>query len=173
MDEEYFYARHYPLVGFLNDQMGKILLGDLTRRAKKPQIRAVLRHLLKDVKRVTPGGILLPPSLVRVEYDVVRVQRVAVKIAQCISYKEHGRFMPRKNCEHIEVCEKPTDLQELFADLCRLTEGRTVDPNVFGYWHAEYDGLHYYAMLYWGAFMYCMAFRDPDTNAGDTGARSA
>src|SRR5437868_1350592 len=37
LDEEYFYHYFYPLVGAQNEQMGKVLLEDIRRRAKKPQ----------------------------------------------------------------------------------------------------------------------------------------
>jgi hypothetical protein len=159
-DEEYFYHRFYPLVGFQNEPMGQVMLDDIHRRAKKPQTPVLIRHMLQECKRATPGGILLPEGLIRVEYDLIRVQRVAVKIAQCLFYKDHQRFVSRKDCQHIELCESPTNLQAFFAHLCQ-TEMKTVEPAVFCYWHVELDGLHYYSMLFWGAFMFCMIFQDP------------
>jgi hypothetical protein len=30
---------------------------------------------------------------------------------------------------------------------------------VFAYWDSELDGCHYYAMIFWGTFMFCMSFR--------------
>jgi hypothetical protein len=165
-DEDYFYHRTYPLVSVQNEAMGTVLLDDIRRRAKKPQTRVMLRHMLKECRHVSPGGILLPPGLVRVEYDVVRIQRVVTKIAQCLIHKDYKRFMPRKNCTHIEVCENPTDLQDFFADLWR-TERLAVEPSVFSYAHVHFDGFYCYAMLFWNAFMYCLVFEDPAAPSGE------
>jgi hypothetical protein len=114
-DEDYFYHRFYPLVAVQNGAMGKIMLDDVRRRSKKPQTRVMLRHMLKECKNVSPGGIILPPTLVKVDYEVVRIQRVVVKITQCLFHKDHQRFLPRDNCEHIELCENPANLQEIFV----------------------------------------------------------
>jgi hypothetical protein len=138
LDEELFYHYFYPLVGFQNETVGKLVLDDLKRQAKKPQSQGLIRRMLKECKRVTPGGLLLPPSLVRFEYDPVRVQRVAIKIAQCLFHKDHRRFMPGKNCKHIELCENPEALPEVF-DWLGQTERQAVEPNIFSYWHAEIE----------------------------------
>jgi hypothetical protein len=141
--------------------MGQELLDDLTRRAKKPQSRVMIRHLLKDCKNKTPGGILLPPTeMVWIEQDVFRIQSVAVKIVQCLFYKDCGRFVPRKSFEHWEMIEEPYQLQPYFADLCQA-EPKSVDPRVFSYWDEECDECRYYAMRFWGAFLFCMSFRNP------------
>src|SRR5437868_6634938 len=71
LDEEYFYHYYYPLVGYLNGPMGKILFDDLRRRARKPQSKGLIRRLLRECTRSTPSGILLPPSLIRVHYNVM------------------------------------------------------------------------------------------------------
>lgn len=132
-DEEYFYHRYYPLVAVRNPTMGQVLLNDLTRRAKKPQSRVMIRHLLRDCKNKTPGGILLPQTeMVWVEHDMFRIQRVAVKIVQCLFYKDCGRFVARKNFDHWELIEEPYQLQPYFAALCRA-EPKAVDPRVFCY----------------------------------------
>jgi len=136
------------------------LLEDMERRAKRPQTRVMLRHMGKECKNMTPGGILLPPTLVRVEFDLARVQRVAVKIVQCLFYKDFGKFVPRANFDHWEMVEEAGKLQPLFSDLCR-TEPKAVDPRVFAYWDGEHDGCRYYSMVFWGAFMFCMSFQNP------------
>jgi hypothetical protein len=160
-DEEYFYHRYYPLVSARNPTMGKVLLDDLTRRAKKPQSRVMIRHLLRDCKNETPGGILLPSTeIIWVEQDLFRIQNVGVKIAKCLFYKDYGRFVSRKNFDHWEIVEEANKLQPLFSSLCQ-TEPKAIDPRVFCYWDDELDGFHYYSMLFWGAFMFCMSFQNP------------
>jgi hypothetical protein len=163
LDEEYFLHYFYPLVAFQNEPMGKVLLEELKRRAKKPQSRALIRRMLKERTHASPGGIILPPGLVRVNFDLVRIQNVAVKIAKCLFYRDHGRYLPRSRCVHVELCEKVTDLQPFFAELwlVREFENQSAAPDVFRYWHYELDGQHYYAMLFWDAFMFCMIFQDP------------
>jgi len=163
LDEEYFYHRLYPLVGVNNEKMGDAILADLIRRAMKPQSRVMIRHMLKEITHTSPGGILLPQGQVRVNFREVRIQNVAVKIAKCLFYMEHTRYMPRSNCVHIELCQTVADLQQPFDDLWRVREleRRSAAPDVFRYWHLDLDGLHYYAMLFWDAFMFCLIFQDP------------
>ncbi|OAI51910.1 hypothetical protein AYO44_16840 [Planctomycetaceae bacterium SCGC AG-212-F19] len=141
-DEDYFYHRCYPLVGVQNESMGNVILNDIGRRAKKPQSKAIIRQMLKECRQVSPGGIILPPGMIRVEYDVRRIQRVALKVGQCLFYRDHQRFMPRENCRHVELCEKPSNLQEAFALLVSSTDRRAVEASVFSYWHHDVDGLH-------------------------------
>jgi hypothetical protein len=163
LDEEYFLHYLYPLVASQNEPMGKVLLEDLKRRAKKPQSKGLIRRLLKERTQTSPGGIILPPSLIRINFDLRRIQNVAVKVAQCLFYKDHDRYLPRSNCVHCELCENAKDLQPIFADLwrCRELERQSAAPDVFRYWHLDLDGEHYYALLFWNAFMFCMIFNDP------------
>jgi hypothetical protein len=144
--------------------MGKALLAELKRRGKKPQSKGLIRRLLKECTHTSPGGIILPPSMVRVNYNVVRIQNVAVKVAKCLFYRDHGRYMPRSSCVHVELCETVADLQLFFLDLFRVQEleRRSAAPNVFRYWYIDLDGQHYYAMLFWEAFMFCMVFQNPE-----------
>jgi hypothetical protein len=175
LDEEYFLHYLSPLVAAQNESMGKLLLAELTRRLKKPQSRGLIRRLLKERTYKSPGGIILPPGLVRINYNVVRIQNVAVKVAKCLFWRDHGSYMPRSNCVHIELCETVAGLQPFFADLClvRELEKRSAAPNVFRYWYIDLEGQHYYAMLFWEAFMFCMIFQEPHmTRARDLGERN-
>jgi hypothetical protein len=143
--------------------MGEVLLAEIKRRGKKPQTRRLIRRLIKECTRTSPGGIILPPGVLRVNYNVVRIQNVALKVAKCLFYRDHGRYLPRSSCVHIEMCETVADLQPLFADLCRVRElvKKSAAPNVFRYWHIDLDGQHHYALLFWEAFMFCMIFEMP------------
>jgi hypothetical protein len=144
--------------------MGKVLLTEIKRRAAKPQRRGLLRRLLKERTYTSPGGIILPPGLVRINYDVVRIQNVAVKVAKCLFVRDNGKYLPKSNCVHIELCQTTAgDLQPVFADVClmRELENRSAAPDVFRYWYIDLDGQHHYAMLFWDAFMFCLVFREP------------
>jgi hypothetical protein len=165
LDEEYFFQYMFPLVAVQNELMGKNLLEELRRRAKKPQARGLLRRLFKECTLTSPGGIILPPPLIRVNYDVVRIQNVVLKIAQCLFYKDHARHVPRSACVHIKVCHDVPDLEFPFDELFRVqeVEKRSAAPDVFRYWNIELDGLHAYALLFWDAFMFCLMFKDPVT----------
>jgi hypothetical protein len=126
-DEEYFYHRYYPLVVTRNPTMGPVLAEDLARRAKKPQSRVMIRHLLRDCKNETPDGRPLPPGeAVFVEQDLFRIQSVGVKIVQCLHYKDYDRFVPRKSFDHWEMIEEVDKLQPWFADLCRRPQRRSI-----------------------------------------------
>jgi len=159
-DEDYFYHVFYPLVARQNEQMAQILLEDLKRRAVKPQTRKLLRRVLNACTTQSPGGILLPPPILRISYEAHRVHRIVIKVAQCLFYHDHSRFMPVTNCRHVELCQDPQDLQPLFA-LLGATKEHSVVPAVFSYWHLELDGFHYYSLLFWKAFMFCTAFQNP------------
>jgi hypothetical protein len=143
--------------------MGEVLLAELKRRAKKPQTRGLIRRMFKEQTRTSPGGIFLPPNWVRVNFDLRRIQNVAVKVAKCLFFKDNGRYLPRWSCVHCEWRETPEDLQPLFFDLWRVREleKRLPAPEVFRYWYLDLDGQHHYAMLFWEAVMFCMIFQDP------------
>jgi hypothetical protein len=166
LDEEYFIQFFCPLVAVQNKSMGTVLIDELRRRAKQPQTKGLIRRLLKEMKTVTSGGIVLPAGVFKVEPDVRRVQNMVVNIARCLFYKDHDRYVPRANCFHVKFCQNPEDVQELFA-LLRGTSENSVLPSVFRYWHASFDGMYLYSMLFWDAFMFCVGFRDPKEIAAE------
>lgn len=166
LDEEHFYHHFYALVGAQNEETGKMILDDLRRRMEKPQSRVIVGQMLKQCSKVSPGGILLPPGLIYFKYDPVRIQRVVIKIAQCLFYRDHRRHVPNENCRHIALYENPTDVPEMFAQLL-LTERQAVSPEIFCYWRAEFEGFHYYAMIFWAAFMSGAVFEDPQCSSSD------
>jgi hypothetical protein len=163
LDEEYFFQYMYALVAVQNEQMGTSLLEEIRRRAKKPQARGLIRRMIKECTLTSPGGIILPPPLIRVNCDTVRIQNVVLKIAQCLFYKDHDRHMPRSGCVHIQMCQDVPDLEPPFDDLFRVqeVEKKSAAPDVFRYWSVDLDGLHAYALLFWNAFMFCLFLKDP------------
>lgn len=161
MDEEYLYYFLAGMVFSQNPEMGQILLNDIRDRAKNPQTRGLIRRFLKEAKSITSGGIHLPPGISYIQPDMVRVQNVVLKIAQCIYFKDHTKHLPRTWCKHIEICQTPQDIQPLF-ELMVHAKPVYVMPKVFSYRHLYVDGTHLYSLLFWEGFMFCLAFEDPD-----------
>jgi hypothetical protein len=172
LNEEYFFHYFFPLVAAQNEPMGQALLADLKRRAKEQQSRGLIRRMLKEMTNTSLGGIILPSNLIRVNFDLARIQNVAVKVAKCLFYRDNGRYLPESGCVHVELCETSENVQPFFVDLCCVPEleRRSADPSIFRYWYVDLDGRHYYALLFWDAFMFCLIFQDP---AAKITARSA
>jgi hypothetical protein len=164
LDEEYFFHYMFALVAQSNPAMGQTLFAELKRRAKKPQTRGLIRRMLTECTLISPAGIILPPPLIRVNCDPVRIQNVVIKIAKCLFYRENDRYIPRTGCVHIKMCQDVPDLEFPFDELFRVheVEKRSAAPDVFRYWSVEVDGLHAYALLFWNSFMFCLILRDPD-----------
>lgn len=187
-DEEYFYHALYPLVANANPRTAKVILDDLKRRSEKPQTPRLLRSILKTARRTTEGGLLLPAGVIRIDADMARLQQVAIKIGRCLFYRDHKRVMPHENCKDIRLCESEEDLPDLYklswemskvnvnnlvpqkpGGLVVVTDVGEGQPlgvcqRVFDYRQAyfEEEGLHFYTLRFWEAFMFCMAFEDTD-----------
>lgn len=188
LDEEYFYHALFPLVANTNPQTANVVLDDLKRRAKKPQTRTLLRAILKTQQTTTSGGIVLPPGMVRLDVDAYRLQQVAIKIGRCLFYQDHKRVMPYENCKDIRLCQCEEDVPECYrlswelskvsVDSVATSESSeivvdndtgkglplSVYRQVFEYRPAylEPKHLHLYSLMFWRAFIFCMAFEDPD-----------
>ena len=195
-DEEYFYHALYPLVANVNPRTADIIWDDLERRAKKPQTPTLLRGILQTEQTVTGGGIVLPPGMVRLDVDAYRLQQVAIKIGRFLFYRDHKRIMPYENCRDIRLCEREEDVPEFYRLSWELSKVKvdSLVPSmpgevvvigdreagaplaacrqVFEYRPACIGPkrLHLYTLMFWEAFMFCMAFEDPDAvshNASD------
>jgi hypothetical protein len=186
-DEEYFYHALYPLVANVNPQTAGIILNDLRRRAKKPQTQTLLRRILQTSRTITDGGLVLPPGVIRMEANIFRLQQVAIKIGRCLFYRDHKRIMPYENCKDIRLCEREEDVPELYSlswemskvnvnDLLPSTtsglvvvedmqagQAVTVCREVFDYRQAYFEEkrLHFYTLMFWQSFVFCMAFEEP------------
>jgi hypothetical protein len=160
-DEEYFYHNFYPLVQVGNLQTGELVLQDIRRRAVKPQTRGLIRDMLNRSKAESPGGILLPPPMLYVSVDDFRIERVVIKIARGLFYHLHQRFMPLGNCRDIRLCKSPEDVPEVYSLSWGLAQAISVCPKMFSYRIADLDGRHFMSLLFWEAFMFCVAFDDP------------
>jgi hypothetical protein len=162
MDEEYFYHFLMPLVINENSEMGKVLLDDLWERRKNPQTASMIKWLLSEMETETPGGIILPPSIRRFSVKKVRVQNVALKISQCIYFKEHGKFLPKLPCKHCELVERIEDLQPLYRLVLEHVKPVSIAPDLFNYRYVCVHGVHYFGFMFWAGFMFCLAFDDPE-----------
>ncbi len=151
-DEEYFYHASYPLMEKNNRELARVVYRDLMRRTKKPQTPAMARSLLKEFRRVSESGIVLPPGIVQFNLDLFRVQRVVIKIAQRLFFRDQQRYLPSSNCKDIQLCELETEVPELYQ-LTRGARVMSVLPDVFSYRRFEFENFHLLAMLFWNAFM--------------------
>lgn len=187
-DEEYFYHVLYLLVANLNPQSASIILGDLERRAMKPQSRALIQSIVRQAHNATESGIMFPPGTVRIDADKYRLQQVAIKIGRCLFYRDHNRFMPEDSCKDIRLCESEDDVPELYqhswgsskvnaTELNPLGQNtiivvedaergkpHSVSHQVFDYrtYYFEEARLHFYTLFFWSAFAFCMTFEEPD-----------
>jgi hypothetical protein len=186
LDEEYFYHATYPLVANANPAMAAIILDDLKRRAKQPQTQKLLRGILRMKETTTPGGLTLPRGMIRLDADEYRLQQVAIKIGRCLFYRDHGRVLPYESCKDIRLCECEDDVPEMYEESWRLDKINLNEPKpqqpdgssvvvaypeagtptsacqqVFSYRTAYADGLHFYTLMFWEAFAFCMVFEDP------------
>jgi len=186
LDEEYVYHAMYPLVARNNPEMAKILLEDLTRRAKKPQTRNLMKKILRNVESTSPGGIALPPGVVFVEVDLARLEQVAIKIGRCLYFRDFIRFMPYENCKDIRIFEDEQSVPEMYQISWGLSKvhvndmppaepgGNIVIPEadegrpkaacekVFSYRSLRHDDYYSCSLLFWESFMVCMTFEESE-----------
>lgn len=157
-DEEYFYHAFCPLVQQGNPHMGKTILRDLSRRRRKPQTPAMVRRIVKTARRVTEGGIHLPPGVVELAIDRRRIERVVIKIAQGLSCLDRHLFLPPRACKDIRLCTDEGAVPEMYALSWQVGPTRAVCEKVFSYRHFKLDDFHLWSMLFWEGFMFCTAF---------------
>lgn len=185
--EEYFLHALYPLVQKLNPSVADVVWEDLKRRAKQHQTRHLLRKILREARRTTLGGIVLPPGAVELSIDLYRIQQVAMKIARCLYFLECDRFLPKETCKDIRICTSEDEVPEMYRiswefDKVSVLEARpahadtsvvvaddrsglpsAVLHNIFSYRTTSLDHLVLYSLQFWGAIMICMAFEEPAT----------
>ena len=144
--------------------MASTILEDLRRRAKKPQTPALVRAMLKTAREETEGGIVLPPGIVQMSVDRYRMQRIAIKIARELFFRDTQRYMPLDNCKDIRVCESEEDTPEMYRISWQIVDAQSVCPEVFAYRSAYFEerAYHFITLLFWEAFTFCMVFVDPD-----------
>jgi hypothetical protein len=196
-DEDYFFHYSSLLVGKYSPEVAKSLFQDLKRRAIKGQTRKLLKDILRASREITNRCIVLPQGIERIEVDLSRLERVAIKIGRCLFFHDHSRFISYQSCKDIRLCEREDDVPEMYKiswDLSKInvneltpehpsrliiisnTKGgapASVTESVFDYRSAYIPdrGLHLYTLRFWSAFMFCMVFEEEDLS-GITFARS-
>lgn len=104
-------------------------------------------------------------------------------------YRDHKRIMPHENCKDIRLCEREDEVPDLYRlswEMSKINVNDLVPPEpgglvlvadteagpplaecrqVFDYrsGYFEEERLHVYTLRFWEAFVFCMAFEDPDT----------
>lgn len=163
-DETYFYHTFYSLVQKYNSEMGGAILRDLKRRASHVETRHLVRGIVNSAQHQTETGILFPPGIVALDLNKPRIDRVILKIAQCLHYREHSKYIPQDRCIDLRRFDSESDVPELYTLLWTGSAMEACLPGVFSYRHLQLDGIFYWSMLFWESFMFCVAFR------GDNGA---
>jgi hypothetical protein len=144
------------------DEMGQILLADVRKRMKNEQTAEMVKWLLGEMKSETPGGLILPPSIRRFSVNQVRIQNVALKVTQCIYFREHGKFLPKLPCKHCELVEKVPELQEWYRYMLEHVKPFSIAKDVFNYRYVCVDGIHHFVFMFWAGFTFCVAYDDPE-----------
>lgn len=160
-DEEYFYHASYIRVANSNPRMAKLMFEDLRRRTHDAQTPGMIRRIKKTFRFQTEKGILLPPWICQYELEQVRLDKVAIKIAQCLYYRDTKHYLPHENLKDIQLVESGSEIPEIYSTSMYCTVPRSVMPEVFVYWRFQLDHLQLFTMLFWGSFYYCVAFLDP------------
>lgn len=159
-DEEYFYASLYPLVEKHNPKMAAIILRDFVRRCQKPQMPAMLRKIFGDVSGISQGGIILPASIVEINVDLYKIQRIAGKIARGALFLSKEIYVPQSNIVDTRICPEESEVPEMYQiswKIARSIKGSYHE--VFSYKYIQYEEYYIISMLFWKAFMFCVTIQ--------------
>jgi len=176
-DEEYFLVAAFPIVQNANAKMASLLEAEIRRRSKSFQIPTLMRSVYKFGHDSLRGQPYL-------DLDKRRMDRIALKIARCLFYRDHTKVMPLDNCKDIRLCETPGDVPDFYTASWELDKLRVADvpvnengiavpqgalglpravlQEVFDYRLVHSPDLQLYliTLRFWQSFMYCMAFTD-------------
>jgi len=157
-DEEYF--QNAFLIEVLNQKppITKHIMSDFHRRSQRSQTPALVRKILKGVSNITPNGIHLPNGIFQINIDLLRIERVALKIARGLFYIENNIFLPLQNAKDIRFCLKENEVPDFYKLYWPYTKTKGTYHKVFSYKYFKYRKLHLYSMLFWEAVMSCVAF---------------
>jgi hypothetical protein len=161
-DEDYFYHSLYPLVANGNPGMAKAIFSDFTRRSRKQQTPAMLRNIFSTASGISAGGIVLPRGKIEVLVDEAKIQRVAGKIARGVLLLSIGAYVPESGIVDMRLCEKESEVPEIYRLSWQATSVTGRYPQVFSYRHLPFDSHHILSLLFWEAFMFCVTIRDAE-----------
>lgn len=159
-DEDYFYHSLYPLIANSNPGMAQTVFQDFVRRAHHPQTPALLRDTFSNAPRVSSGGIILPANKVVIYTDLVRIQRIAGKIARGVVFLKTGDYCPETNIVDMRICETESEVPELYQLCWKVTPIESTYPKIFSYRCFSYEALYILSLLFWEAFMFCVTIQE-------------
>jgi len=150
-DEDYFYHSLYPLIANSNPGMAKRVFQDFERRSHHPQTPAMLRDIFSSVSRTSSGGIILPSNKVEINIDLVRIQRIAGKIARGVVFLKTG---------DMRICETVSEVPEMYQLSWKATSMESTYPKVFSFKYFPFlQGYYILSLLFWEAFMFCVTIQ--------------
>lgn len=162
-DEEYFYTSLYPLVDKYNPEMAAKIIRDFARRCQKPQMPAMLRNIFGNASETTKGGIILPASVVEINIDLCKIQRIAGKIARGVIFLSTEKYAPEANIVDMRICPEESEAPEMYQISWRCAGSiKGSYPKVFSYKYMQYEQYHIISLLFWEAFMFCVTIQDEE-----------
>ena len=159
-DEDYFYHSLYPLIANTNPEMAQAVFQDIARRARKLQTRATLRDIFSSASRSSKGCIALPGNKVEINIDLARIQRIAGKIARGVLFLATQTYFPERNIVDMTICENESEVPEIYQLCWQATSIESTHPKVYSYKYFPHNGYHFISLLFWEAFMFCVAIQD-------------
>lgn len=158
-DEDYFYHSLYPLIANSNPTMAQTVFQDFVRRSRHPQTPAMLRDIFSNASRTSSGGIILPANKVVINIDLVRIQRIAGKIARGVVFLKTDDYCPETNIVDMRLCETESEVPEMYQLSWKVTSIESAYPKIFSYRCFPYEGLYILSLLFWEAFMFCVTIQ--------------
>ena len=159
-DEDYFYHSLYPLIANSNPGMAQMVFQDFVRRSRKPQTPAMLRGIFSNASPTSSGGIILPANKVEINVDLVRIQRIAGKIARGVVFLKTGDYCPETNIVDMRICESESEVPEMYQLSWKATSMESIYPKVFSFKYFPFlQGYYILSLLFWGAFMFCVTIQ--------------
>lgn len=162
-DEDYFVQTLLPLC--FGSEAGDLLLEKARRNYAKGR-NHLLMHKVYDEFDERPGGIILPPNLIKKNLDSERVHRILWKIVRGLYFHHFKKALSENAWSRINLVppgEAPPEHFCFLADTPFLGE----DDEVFDYrykYFPDYINLqvcHYWAMLFWRTYIFIVRFRYP------------
>ena len=132
-DEDYFFHSLYPLIANSNPGMAQTVFQDFVRRAHHPQTPALLREIFSNASQMSSGGILLPAYKVVINIDLVKIQRIAGKIARGVVFLKTGDYCPETNIVDMRLCETVSEIPEMYQLSWKATSMESTYPKVFSF----------------------------------------
>jgi len=150
----------YPLIANSNPGMAQMVFQDFVRRSRKPQTPAMLRGIFSNASPTSSGGIILPANKVEINVDLVRIQRIAGKIARGVVFLKTGDYCPETNIVDMRICESESEVPEMYQLSWKATSMESIYPKVFSFKYFPFlQGYYILSLLFWGAFMFCVTIQ--------------